>query len=469
MRAETERGEITPLPLKRRLSGWKEIGAFFGKNERTVKRWELQRGLPVHRPPGSAKTAVFADVLELEEWLKGSRAAEGLAEADENPAATIPVPAPAESPAVSRPARSRLLAVLASAVALAILLVVALFLAVPQTRDFAAALARESGYQPSAKASQLYLSGVYHWNTRTTEGLRQSLDEFHQAIALDPHYAAAFAGLGNAYNLLAQYDVMKPAEAYPLAKEAAEKAIALDPKLADGYSALGFALFYGFKDLRRSDTLFRRALALDAGSSRTFHWYALIMMHTGNFEEPLQAITKAQELDPDSHAVRANRGLILFHAGRADEAIAVLTDLTQSAPAFVAPHYYLATIYLDQQRYADYLAESRKAAELEGNPALQAEIAAASAGYQASGAKGLFAAMLAVQRREQADGREAAFNVARTAALLGDNEAALAALEQSRAAGEPDLLAIRIDRAFSALRGDARFQKLADTVLPLPQ
>jgi tetratricopeptide (TPR) repeat protein len=193
------------------------------------------------------------------------------------------------------------------------------------------------------------------------------------------------------------------------------------------------------------------------------------MMHTGRFEEPLRAIAKAQELDPDSHAVRANRGLILFHAGRADEAIAVLTDLTQSAPAFVAPHYYLATIYLDQQRYADYLAESRKAAELEGNPALQAEIAAASAGYQSSGAKGLFAAMLAAQRREQADGRETAFNVARTAALLGDSEAALAALEQSRADGEPDLLAIRIDHAFKALRGNARFQKLADAVLALPQ
>ena len=67
------------------------------------------------------------------------------------------------------------------------------------------------------------------------------------------------------------------------AKQAAEKAIALDPQLADGYSALGFALFYGFKDLRRAETLFQKALALDPTSGRTFHWYALIMMHTGKF------------------------------------------------------------------------------------------------------------------------------------------------------------------------------------------
>ena len=206
-------------------------------------------------------------------------------------------------------------------------------------------------------------------------------------------------------------------------------------------------------------------MALDPGSSRTFHWYALIAMHTGKFEEPLRAITRAQELDPESHSVRANRGLILFYAGRTEEAIAVLTDLTRTAPAFLAPHYYLATIFLDQQRYDDYLRQSLQAAEIEGNDALRAEIEAGMEGYRSGGAKGLFAAMLAVQKSELAAGRETAFNVARTAALLGDNDAAVASLEQSLAGGEPDLLGIRIDRSFTALRGDARFQRLAETVL----
>jgi hypothetical protein len=146
----------------------------------------------------------------------------------------------------------------------------------------------------------------------------------------------------------------------------------------------------------------------------------------------------------------------------------VLADLTRSAPGFLAPHYYLATIYLDQQRYDDYLRESLKAAEIEGNTALKAEIEAATAGYRNDGAKGLFAAMLAVQKSELAAGRETAFNVARTAALLGDADAAFASLEQSLAGGESDLLGIRIDRSFKALRGEARFQKLADTVLDLP-
>jgi len=448
MRAETDKSGVTPAPSRRRLTGWKEIGAFFGKNERTVKRWETQRGLPVYRLPGGAKTAVFADPAELEEWLESSRAVVALAE---TPEPAVPA-APAQKPAKRQPWLARA----AMGMALVVLLATgALFLMPADT----------ARHKPSAEAEQLYMTGVYHWNTRTPDGLKQSLGEFQQAIALDPGYAEAQAGLANAYNLLAQYGAMPAAKAYPLAKSAAERAIALDAELADGYSALGFATFYGFKDLPRAADLFKRALALDPKSSRTYHWYALMMMHTGVFEEPLRAITRAQELDPQSHAILANRGLILFYAGRTTEAIAVLEDLTRSAPAFLSPHYYLATIYLDQRLYDDYLRESLKAAALEGNAALKAEIEAGSAGYRSGGAKGLFAAMLAVQKSELAAGRETAFNVARTAALLGDSDTAFASLQQSLAAGEPDLLGLRIDRSFKTLRGDARFQKLAANVL----
>lgn len=443
---------------RRRLNGWKEIGAFFQKNERTVKRWE-QRGLPVHRLPGGANTAVFAYADELEAWLNGSRSLAQL-EPPEPDLPTEQLPQPRQQPA----RRRHVLAAMA-AVVMALLLGGSAFLLIRQPANPAV---RVAAHQPPAEAAQLYQSGLYHWNTRTADGLKQALDEFRRAIEIDPDYAEARAGLAAAYNLLAQYGVMKPAEAYPQAKAAAEKAIALNPDLATGYSALGFALFYGFKDLRQSEALFRKALALDPGSSRTFHWYALIAMHTGKFDEPLRAITRAQELDPDSHAVRANRGLILFYAGRTEEAIAVLTDLTRSAPAYLAPHYYLATIYLDQQRYDDYLRQSMQAAEIEGNTALKAEIEAGMQGYRSGGAQGLFAAMLAVQKSELAAGRETAFNVARTAALLGDRDTAFASLEQSLAGGEPDLLGIRIDRSFKALHGDARFQKLADTVLDVP-
>ena len=182
-----------------------------------------------------------------------------------------------------------------------------------------------------------------------------------------------------------------------------------------------------------------------------------------------QARTRAQELDPQSHAILANRGLILFYAGRTNEAIALLQDLSRSAPNFLSPHYYLATIYLDRRRYDDYLAETLTAARLEGNTALEAAVQAGAEGYRAAGAKGLFAAMLAVQQSELAAGRETAFNVARTAALLGDDRTALQSLQRSQEAGEPDLLGLRIDPSFNALRADPQFRQLATNVLDVPE
>ena len=455
----------------RRLSGWKEIGAFFGKNERTVKRWE-SRGLPIHRLPGDTKAAVFAYTEELEAWLTSSRDAIA-AEAVES--MRTPEDAGEAAPWVVIPLAAgrtdRLRPMLAIMVFVVLLAVGAgVFLQERSATDAPAQLAATTAprHQPAPEVREIFLSGLYHWNTRTAEGLKQAKGEFEQALAKDPDYAEAHAGLANAYNLLAQYGVMPAAEAYPKAKAEAERAIALDDHLACGYSALGFATFYGSKDLRRAETLMKRALELDPNSALTYHWYALMMMHTGKFDEPLRAITRAQELDPNSHAILANRGLILFYAGHADEAIVLLKDLNRSAPKFLSPHYYLATIYLDRRRYDDYLQESLTAARLEGNTALEAAVQAGAEGYRAGGAKGLFAAMLAVQQSELAAGQETAFNVARTAALLGDSATALKSLKQSQAAGEPDLLGVRIDPSFISLRGDPQFQQIAVNALDVP-
>jgi tetratricopeptide (TPR) repeat protein len=468
-----ESGQIQARPAKdrradRRLSGWKEIGAFFGKNERTVKRWE-SRGLPVHRLPGGTKAAVFAYTKELEAWLTGSREATPTDTPDELPSSDPAETVPAADLLAPPPARRRpIFAILALTLVLALGIGLVL-LQVEQHADRPTQVAaRDAAHRPSAEVRELYLKGLYHWNTRTAEGLKQAKGEFEQALAKDPDYAEAHAGLANAYNLLAQYGVLPAGDAYPKAKAEAERAIALDDHLASGYSALGFATFYGAKDLRHAATFMKRALELDPNSALTYHWYALMMMHTGKFAEPLRAITRAQELDPNSHAILANRGLILFYAGRTEEAVALLQDLARSAPGFLSPHYYLATIYLEQRRYDDYLQQSLTAARLEGNRALEAAIEAASAGYRTGGAKGLFAAMLAVQESELAAGRETAFNVARTAALLGDNQTALKSLRQSQASGEPDLLGLRIDPSFTSLRADPQFQQLATNVLDLP-
>ena len=108
-------------------------------------------------------------------------------------------------------------------------------------------------------------------------------------------------------------------------------------------------------------------------------------MHTGSFEKPLIYIERALELSPESRAVRANKALILFHAGRVSEALAILNGLAESDPDFLATSSYLATIYLDQRRYADFLREYSKAAEVQHNEARIAIAEAAQRGFEESG------------------------------------------------------------------------------------
>jgi tetratricopeptide (TPR) repeat protein len=316
------------------------------------------------------------------------------------------------------------------------------------------------------EAADRYLAGVYHWSTRTPAGLKQARADFDEAIAIAPAYAPAYVGLANTYNLLSQYTVMPASEAYPLAMKSAERALALDDRSADGYAALAFTTFYWLHDIARAEVLFRKSLALNPNSSQTLHWYALVTMHTGDMAEPIRAITRALELEPSARSIVANRGLILFHAGRIEEARKLLEDLEESAPDFLPPHAYLATIHLASQQYEDYLREAGEQARLEGDEAAQDNLAAAARALHTSGPAAMLETVLTAEEKAHAAGRESAFNVARTAALLGDRQKVFAYLQRSREAGEPDILGIRIDPAFKAIRTDTEFVAIADAVLP---
>ncbi|HVZ13795.1 MAG TPA: hypothetical protein VG894_04980 [Bauldia sp.] len=455
---------IESVGVGRRLNSWKEIGAYFGKDERTVKRWEAQRRLPIHRLPGRSGTTVFAFTGELDEWLRNGRQDRSSVE----PASTLLAPDPAPAPASIPSSRSRRQLRAVMALASLVVIVVAgggLLVArhgVVQPSPTAAVPAVPSAAR--TEAADLYLRGAYYWNTRTPENLGRARDLFNAAIARDPAYADAYVGLANTYNLLAQYTDMPAASAYPLARDAAEHAIRLNPDLAPAYAALAFNAFYWSHDIGKARDLFRRSLSLDPNSSQTLHWYALVMMHTGDLAEPLRAITRAQELEPQSRSILANKGLITFYAGRIDEAERLLEDLSATAPEFLPPHYYLATIHLARGDYPAYLRETLAAASLENNAEMTATYSEARDALASGGPPAMFQVILDHQTRAYADGREAAFNVARTAALLGDRPTAIQYLQRSKAAGEPDFNAVRIDPALATLRDDAEYQKLAATV-----
>jgi tetratricopeptide (TPR) repeat protein len=419
-----------------RLKSWKEIAAFFGADERTVKRWEAKRGLPVHRLPGGAKATVYAETAELEQWLKG---------------------APAPLPAPQRSRRVWAIGMLAALIALAGGAVLTLRGGIIQA-------AQPTHHQPTPQVAELYLAGRYNFERRVPESLNRAVQLFSEAVRRDPDYAQAYAGLANCHLMLREYAGVPDAAAYPRARAAAQRALALDDNLADAHAALAFVTFFYDHDFNAGLEGFRRAIALDPASPGAHHWYATALYHAGRVPEALAQINEAQRLEPQSQSILAHKALILFHMGQADQAIALLRQMEAADPAYASPHSYLAEIHLARADYPAWLVEARAFAGLVRNPDKLSIVAAAERGYATGGPPAMFAAMLDRQRALFAAGREHGVDLAATYALAGQRDAAMRTLDGAVRDRDPYLVALRIDPRFASLRQAPEFQRLALSV-----
>lgn len=315
------------------------------------------------------------------------------------------------------------------------------------------------------------MKGIYYWQKRTPETLNQAVDYFTQAVVRDPQYAEAYVGLADCYNLLREFSLMPPSEAYPRAQAAAKRAIALDDSLSGAHSALGFVDFYWSWDAASAQREFVRALTLDPNSAVAHYWYGTFLLHLGRFSESLEEIERAQKLDPNSKSILADKGLVLFHDGQKQQAVELLKQLSATEPDFLSPHNYLAIIHLARGEYPQYLAESRRGATLLHDQARLEIVAAGEKGLARAGAHGMWSAMLKEQQRLRAEGKVSAYDLARTYALLGRKQEALVALQTAYQQHEPELVSMRVDVALSSLHDEPRFRELLSQVgLPaLPQ
>ena len=439
--------ELRAEPGGRRLNTWKEIAGFFGRDERTVKRWETSRRLPVRRLPNGSRSAVFAYEAELRAWLDSGGAAE-TAGAETVPSGSMPP---------RRPALSRI-RLMAGLLAVAMLGAVVLRLALPTSRN--AAPAAPAAHVPNAEAQADYRAGLFAWQTRTPAGLTQAVDDFTQAIVHDPQYAEAYAGLANCYNLLREYTTMTPEYAFPRAKAAAERAIALKPSLGDAHAALAFVDVYWLRNATAARAEFTRALALSPGNATAHHWYATFLMSNGDFARALDEIGKAETLDTESGAIRADKGLILFYAGQTDAALALLHQLEQAQPQFASPHHYLAVIERARGNDAAFLRELSAFAAARHDDADRAVAEAGAKGLAADGHIGMLKALLATEVRLFQEGAIRAYAVAETYAGLDDPVAALSYLQTSRTRREDEIANVAVEPAFARLRGDPAFRAL---------
>jgi tetratricopeptide (TPR) repeat protein len=428
-----------------RLNSWKEIAAYFGKDERTVKRWEVARGLPVRRVPGGTRTSVFAYAGELDAWLSAPRTSASSLEAETDTTETPTIPS------ATRPGWR----ILAAATVVAVLGVAGL--SYLGTRVSPA----QTSAAPAAPAEvqALYDAGVVAWSSRTADGFHRAIENFEAALEIAPDFAPAHAGLANVYNLISQYTSAPAAESYARGRAEAEKAIELDPNSAEAYAALGFNAFYGSREFQRAFDMFEKSLSLAPDRAQTLHWYALTSMQTGKFERPRQLIDRAIAINPEARSIRANAALIHYYSGDTETAIATLEQMRQVNPDYLAVPSYLATMYLDQHRYAEFLDNYETAARIEGRVG-RLLVAKAARDALPQGGAAMLEAMLTEQLRQFEAGDELAYKVAATANLLGQTDLALEYLTTS--VERRETLGLLVEPEFRTLRGNPRFEALVE-------
>jgi tetratricopeptide (TPR) repeat protein len=469
------------------LQGWKDIAAYVSRDVRTVKRWEKQRGLPVRRMPGDGRANVYALISELDGWLSSGvpveieTATETDTAAFETRASLSGVPTPylrttpreeKQYTLVSRRWRH------AAAALLSLGAVTALALGIRAHRRDAAITdipplhsAQTAGMvKYSSRVSgvdALYLRGLYLYEQRTPETLDRALKCFQTAIAKDPSYAPAYAGLAQTYNLMREYSTMPEAEAYAKAQAAAEHAIALDPHLAEAHASLGFVKFFWDWDAAGAEREFRTSLALDPNSALAHHWYGSMLTHQGRFDESLAQLSMAQHLQPTSTSILGDRAFALGLSGHRNEAADMLQEAINEDPRPPGPHFILSCLSLIEPRdIPRYLDETRRFAMLRHDSEKLHMLDAMEPAYRSGGAPALWHAIFSEEERLHPGVHT--FSMAESEVALGRNDDAFRDLVQLAVRRDPQMRGIVIDPLLAPIRQDPRFAPIAAAVdMPL--
>jgi eukaryotic-like serine/threonine-protein kinase len=215
------------------------------------------------------------------------------------------------------------------------------------------------------EAYNLYLMGRYFWNKRTSEGLKRGLEYFGEAIAKDPRYARAYTGVSDCYGLAAYY-YMPPRPTLMKAREAAAKALELDPDLAEGHNSLAFVRHKLERNWAEAEREFLRAIELDPGYLWAHHWYALFLAAMGRHQESIAEIKRALEIDPTSAQVRMVYGMILYLARYYDRAVEELTRAVELEPQHVLANFYLGMAWLEKGETGKAALQVGKSVEMTG-------------------------------------------------------------------------------------------------------
>lgn len=314
-------------------------------------------------------------------------------------------------------------------------------------------------------AHEAYLQGLHFWALRTKPGAERAIAEFQHAIALDSNYAPAQAALARAYSLASVVGAMTSMESMPKAREAALRAIRLDPSLAAGHSTLGFVKAHYEFDWPGAEREYLRALDLNPNDAYAHLFYSnSYLSPLGRHAEAIDEMQKAIAIDPFSAPVQSFLGRTYIWARQYDKALAQFHECAELFPGFAIDHERLAQLHAFMGRFEDAIAEDTKARLLSGEDersALQKEADLRRA-WTTGGSRGYWEKLL--EFTQQPDNPPEAlgspFGAAILYAQLGEKTKALDYLEEAYEQRSLAMTEIAIEPAFDPLRAELRFQNL---------
>lgn len=311
------------------------------------------------------------------------------------------------------------------------------------------------------EAYNVYLEGRYFADKRTEEGLKKALELYRKALDKAPDYARAWAGMADAYSLLGIYGLSPPRDVMPRAREAASRALEINSKLAEAHASLGCVRSIYEWDWAKAEASYHEARRLDPKHAVTRHGYAVhCLMPSGRFEQALDELRRARDLDPLSPVILTTLGLPHYFARRYDEAVAAFRHALELDPGFGIGHFFLARAFVEQGRYAEAIRALEQSIELSGD---SPEKTAALAHARAVSGQENIARNLLKDLVHQSETRYVS-PVLRSQVLvgLGEREPALKALEEALDLKAVDLVWVEHHPVFDDLRDESRFRTLLD-------
>jgi serine/threonine-protein kinase len=306
------------------------------------------------------------------------------------------------------------------------------------------------------EAYEAYLKGRYFWNKREHNSLEKSLGYFNEAIARDPNYALAYAGLADVYVVLDPDWAIASREVNEKAKAAAQKALTLDDSLVEAHASLA-SIYHNEWNWQGAEREFKRAIELNPSYATAHHWYSIYLATVGRFDESVREATKAVELDPLSLPISASLGNRLNEARRYEDAANQCRKTLDMDPNFGLADLCIGISYVNVGRFKEGISELQKGTDLlPGDPYSMEQLGIA---YALSGDRARARQVLS-KLQNPSQPYLPAYSIAMVYAGLADKERTISWLNRGYEERNEDMIYMKIEPALDPFRSDPRIQDL---------